>query len=356
MSGTNEVITLEQFANKNERDWEHIIEAKVLTTKIIKRIKAQFDVPLFSSDADLVVFGSIARGECNTKSDVDWTILIDGQASSHHFNSSYIVKSKLEGLELQEHGKTGMFGQVTFSHDLIHYIGGEEDTNHNISRRLLLLLESIPIGFDTSEENISNAHERVLRGIIDQYISNDSGFRSERLAKLTLPRFLLNDFIRFWRTMCVDFALKQKERRGENWALRNIKLRMSRKMIFVKGLLMCFSCYKNESLTNAGDVKEHLKNLAIMNPMDVLITVLSSRAVNTEDICKVMDSYNDFLGLLANSEKRNHLSKLHMDKVYNDSTFIEARKISDDFQNILDNIFFKRDSNLFEFVSKYGLF
>jgi predicted nucleotidyltransferase len=356
MSEPSEISNLEKFAIENGRGWEHIFDAKVTTNEIIGKIKATFSLPLFSSDADLVVFGSIARDECNSKSDVDWTILIDGQASSQHYNSSYIVKSRLEDLDLQEPGTTGMFGQVTFSHDLIHYIGGEEDTNHNISRRLLLLLESTSIGFDTSEDNISNAHERVIRGIIDQYITNDSGFRSERGVKLNLPRFLLNDFIRFWRTMCVDFALKQKERRGKNWALRNIKLRLSRKLIFVKGLLMCFSCYQNKSLTSTNEVKEHLKDLALMKPIDVFVSVLSKNNIATDDICKVIDAYNDFLGLMSNSKTREHLSKLHMDVVYKDATFIEAREISDSFQSALDRVFYKKDSKLFEFILKYGLF
>lgn len=37
-----------------------------------------------SADADLVVFGSLARGEWTSGSDVDWTLLIDGQANPEH--------------------------------------------------------------------------------------------------------------------------------------------------------------------------------------------------------------------------------------------------------------------------------
>src|SRR6266704_218354 len=39
---------------------------------------------LSSSDASIVVFGSLARKEWTAKSDVDWTMLIDGQADPQH--------------------------------------------------------------------------------------------------------------------------------------------------------------------------------------------------------------------------------------------------------------------------------
>ena len=37
-----------------------------------------------SEDTSLVVFGSLARGEWTSGSDLDWTYLIDGQANSDH--------------------------------------------------------------------------------------------------------------------------------------------------------------------------------------------------------------------------------------------------------------------------------
>jgi hypothetical protein len=116
----------------------------------------------------------------------------------------------------KEPGRTGIFGNLIFSHELVHQIGGENDPNSNITRRLLLLLESRTIGS-------TDAYNRVVRVILERYFDQDTNLFNVDKTHFRVPRFLLNDIVRFWRTMAVDFAGKQRERGGEGWALRNIK-------------------------------------------------------------------------------------------------------------------------------------
>jgi hypothetical protein len=153
----------------------------------------------------------------------------------------------------------GTFGNLAFSHDIIHQIGGQNDTNRNTTQRILLLLESATIGRN------DQAYERVIRGVISRYLEEDTHLLTADSKRYRVPRFLLNDIVRFWRTMAVDFASQQRDRAGEGWGLRNAKLRMSRKLIFATGLLVCFSCNLDVDLqtrisTREGDIRLNLVN------------------------------------------------------------------------------------------------
>jgi hypothetical protein len=138
-----------------------------------------------STDASIVVFGSLARKEWTSKSDVDWTLLVDGQADPEHLVIAQEVAGRLTNGKFQAPGASGIFGNMTFSHDLVQKIGGREDTNENTTRRVLLLQESMAIGKP-------DAHERVLRLIISRYLKDDRGLRFGTIP-YKVPRFLLND-------------------------------------------------------------------------------------------------------------------------------------------------------------------
>jgi hypothetical protein len=101
---------------------------------------------------------------------VDWTLLIDGQADARHHDVEHAFAAKLKGAGYPPPGPA-VFGQLTFSHELIHRIGGDNDTNANLTRRILLLLESI------SRSKV-DAHQRVVRLILDRYLDAERSFRA----------------------------------------------------------------------------------------------------------------------------------------------------------------------------------
>ena len=317
------------------------------------------EVPKYTSeDTSLVVFGSLARGERTSKSDLDWTYLIDGEANSDHLRISQQIQKIFKDRGYEEPGTTGTFGNMAFSHDIIHQIGGQNDTNRNTTQRVLLLLESCPIGKRTE------AYERVIRGVINRYLEEDVHLLTHDSKRYRVPRFLLNDIVRFWRTMAVDFASKQRDRAGEGWGLRNAKLRMSRKLIFASGLLVCFSAHLDHELnslisTDQDDIKlrliNHLRDCVRQSPLQILAKSMEQFSVPNAIADRLFEAYAAFLTLLDDEESREALKVLRASDSRTDPTFRRVREIGANFESALDHIFFE-NPHVAPLTRKYGVF
>jgi hypothetical protein len=135
---------LDKLCNKIGKRWAAIDQAGNDAATEIERIGVRLTTPreLVPSDTSFVVFGSLARGEWTVGSDVDWTLLIDGQSDPDHFKVSQEIKGRFVETGWNAPGVTEIFGNLAFSHEIIHQIGGGGDTNRNTTQRILLLLES----------------------------------------------------------------------------------------------------------------------------------------------------------------------------------------------------------------------
>jgi hypothetical protein len=349
---------LDELCNKVGKRWDAIDAARQNAFTELDRIRTILaDHRLEPSDTSFVVFGSLARLEWTVGSDVDWTLLVDGQADPNHLQVSQAIASRLVEAKMQEPGPSGIFGSLAFSHDLIHQIGGEADTNSNMTQRILLLLESAPVGKP-------EAYDRVVNAVLSRYLDNDISFLSRSGQHYKVPRFLLNDIVRYWRTVCVDYAQKHRERRGSKWALRNAKLRLSRKLIFVAGLLTCFSCYLNPpaELKNLFDMPDqleplisHLRSYVRLTPLEIVANGLSSFA-RPETAAQAFDAYDRFLTIMNDGEVRKHLAGLKAKEAQSDRVFAEVRKVSNSFQEALTKFLFDEHKGLAELTRKYGIF
>jgi hypothetical protein len=315
---------------------------------------------LIPSDASFVVFGSLARGEYSQGSDVDWTLLVDGQADPAHLSVAHEIARELKAKKLNPPGPAAVFGRVTFSHELIHNIGGQSDSNANTTQRILLLLESNTVG-------PAEAYERVIRAVLSRYLDNDISFltRSRSGEHYKVPRFLLNDIVRYWRTMCVDYATKFRERQGAEWALRNAKLRMSRKLIFASGLMICFSCYLKppptisdlfQSIHQFEPLVRHLRSFIGRQPMDIVADAFVDYG-DEQGMARYADSYAGFLDILNDGTQRDRLEHLQAEHARSDELFGQVRALGDSFQSALMSLFFdSTELKLKELTRKYGLF
>lgn len=336
--------------------WPAIRKAHEQTVQTKKKIEKLLK-GLSSTDAGTTVFGSLARDEWTSKSDVDWTLLIDGQADPQHYAVGREISARLARAGYAAPGPAGIFGNMTISHDLVQKIGGHEDTNENTTRRVLLLQESVAIGKP-------DVRRRVLGLILSRYLNEDYGFVYGSLP-VKVPRFLLNDIVRYWRTVTVDFVEKQRGQEGRGWALRNAKLRMSRKLIFATGMLRCFSCELLSSVAarreliehqSTAGMEQHLRGFMEIPSLQVLAVLLTELKINPKIARTLFSSYNSFLALLDNRAKREHLKNLHPDKIGSDPVYAEVRTFSRSFQDALTALFFHDNKKLRELTIFFGVF
>jgi predicted nucleotidyltransferase len=350
---------LSRLGGELDKDWPAIRKARKQTFERRQNLEAVFK-DLQSGDASLVVFGSVARQEITGGSDLDWILLVDGQSMPEHkAQQSRIAKALIDNGFI-EPGASGIFGTMAGSHDLIHNIGGGDDSNANTTRRILLLLESIPVG---SPE----AWARVRKQILRRYLEDDRGLLYAS-GDIRLPRFLLNDLTRYWRTITVDFVYKQRADNDRKWALRNAKLRMSRKLLYAAGLLHCFFCQLDPLAEPARrglrgpdlDVAPlglYVEEQLAVPPLEMLAKACVLLRIQKQTALNIFNSYDRFLSILDDQGKRDELAaaSTHAD-LRTSSAWNEIREVSNPFHEGLVHLFLSDNDSLRELTMKYGIF
>ncbi|HEU0051779.1 MAG TPA: DUF294 nucleotidyltransferase-like domain-containing protein, partial [Longimicrobium sp.] len=109
-------------------EWPAIRASRERAIQLFATLRAEL-VGCAPADTSIIVFGSLARLETTSGSDVDWTLLVDGAADPQHLDAALEIERRLRELGVRPPGREGTFGGLAFSHDLLHNIGGEDDTN-----------------------------------------------------------------------------------------------------------------------------------------------------------------------------------------------------------------------------------
>jgi hypothetical protein len=269
-------------------------------------------------DVTVALMGSWGRRELTSGSDEDWLVV-------HRRAAGTVVRPDVGGLAraLQPPaGEQGIFNRAVAVEELVRF-GLTADDNTNMTQRLLFLLESVPLLGE-------RAHREAQRAILAAYLE---GERRDRRP----PRFLLNDVVRYWRTICVDFEGKARQG-SRKWALRHAKLRTSRTVLFAGGLLPILACHH----VVADEVEGVLLDAFAEPPTDRL-----ARAFLEHDAAdagaRTLAAYDRFLALVDDPEKRARLEALERDEAPRDPVFAEARRLGREVQQGLQALLFERE-------------
>jgi hypothetical protein len=217
-------------------------------------------------------------------------------------------------------------------------------------------------------ERRGEVRERVIRQLFRRYLDEDRGYHALHDFQLRVPRRLLNDVVRYWRTMAVDYAAKRRDRDWDGWAIRNVELRTSRKLMFAAGLAMCLFCELKPSASLVsladgqaaedefyGELGAFLQDFTNTSPLDILAEFGEELGAQ-EATCELLDRYDEFLAILDDEGKRTTLEKLSVERATRDPTYLAAREIGTGFQEALTKLFFKSNDELTTLTQRYGVF
>jgi hypothetical protein len=107
----------------------------------------------------------------------------------------------------------------------------------------------------------------------------------------------------------------------------------------------------------ASEVVAFLARLSRMPPLDLLAEFFLRRSDLADVARDLFEAYDQFLSVLNDPEKRQHLDKLTADQVREDETYGIVRGVSHRFRDALETVFIsERSGELLPLTQRYGVF
>lgn len=287
---------LQRLEERTGRSFPALTAARERTARRLAERAALLEGLTIASNATVALMGSWGRHELTGGSDDDYVVLVRGLASTDGWGPEQVTAAQIAERFARDPGgfgapgRQGVFAEVVYSGDLLR-VGLDDDTNTNLTRRMLLVLESV-----------AACHADVLAGVRLDIVQD---YLSDALKDRRPPRFLLNDLVRYWRTIGVDFVAKDRRRDGAGWGLRNAKLRTSRKLLFASGLLPVLRCHELAAQEIAGFLAAQFA----LPPVDRVADAFLHCDAD-DDGAAVLAAYDAFLALVDDAAVRAELNAL----------------------------------------------
>jgi len=246
--------------------------------------------------------GSVARLEANEFSDLDAFFYVLGPSSDridpvHEITVFHNVISAANDQGFPDFSGGGEYLHFQFLEDMLANIGSRKDDYINgLTSRMLLILES---AYLFNEKGVTCARDKTIERYFRDFHDHSEHFR---------PMFILNDVLRFWRTLCLNYEHRREWTEGDarKGHLNNLKLRFSR-------LLICYSFVAALMNQGASTSAQKVQKIAKKTPLDRLRDVGTTNPDVQPNVEAALFEYEWFLNAM-NAPKDDVLTWIGREK------------------------------------------
>jgi len=243
----------------------------------------------------LVLFaaGSLGRRELGKGSDLD-LFMITSKENIPRLEELKILADAVALNESQgypEFSNDGRFLKVYPKDRLIGTTGQPIDDSENyFTTRMLLILESVCL-------HNKELYENIATEIAEHYFRDSSGKDDFR------PLFILNDLLRYWRTLCLNYEQRRNDT-TKPWRKKNVNLKFGRMLTVFSTVLYLII----NDIHEAGDLLESLGQ----RPLERLAKAID--ALGDEKLVdrfpQILNDYESFLSWKEMPDMDHEMSEM----------------------------------------------
>ncbi len=246
--------------------------------------------PIKLEGLTIFTVGSYGRLEASEHSDIDLFFVYgpkddpDGAEKPHRNTNEIRLFGRLIDI-VEEQGFPPLSNDAQFleSHktsDVLMHLGSRYDDSKNyFTTRMLLLLESRCLYGEGSYDQVV---EEILNSYYRDYPGHEENFR---------PWFLLNDIMRFWKTLLLNYENKRhlvSDDEKTKQRVKNFKLKFSR-------VTTCFATIAAVGANSARVDLNEMKSIVRITPRERLLRVADQIPALGATVTHLLEEYSWFL-------------------------------------------------------------
>lgn len=325
-----------------------IDENREFSRRVLTSVTSALSGKQFHGVRTIAIAGSFGRHEASVTSDADFIVVLNDDTNPSNDERRAVEASVVDAvaIEFEKFGiarpnPQGVFAAPRTMGEILPALqeggfGKPDEPADLMGKRQLLLLESQPLW-------ASDEYNKVIDEIFERYSS----------YVLTDPTkehiYLLNDLIRYFRYICINYQ-STWDNENEKWAIRNVKLRHSRLLMYAGLLVLIGESSKFKDERKISTVRDGL----LKTPLERLESVYETNEDWT--YFKLLGAYNTFLMRLSDPTVRIQLNAIEYSRRYQNPLFATLKANSDFFQGELARFIYARRGQWSDRFFEYLIF